>query len=215
MTCSSGFMEAQDKYGFLKSIFIENLEHNKNNQDYYRKGKEVQSDSLNVVRRKQKVMSGSNPSRSHLLLNGEGLTLPVEGSTPGDSAYAVRTYMMMPYLNPTTPAGRRYRSAHRTTRNVVERTFGLLKSRFRCIHKSGGALPYSPEMTCRIVATCAILHNIATSRGIPVEISDSDSDEDDDPIPPLQPADRTSPAEGRQRHADIMDNHFRCTAVSA
>ncbi|KAJ1161478.1 hypothetical protein NDU88_001963 [Pleurodeles waltl] len=119
--------------------------------------------------------------------------------------------MMTPYLNPTTPAERRYNAAHRATHNVVERTFGLLKSRFRCLHKSGGALQYSPETTCRIVATCAILHNIATTRGIPVEISDSDSDEDDDPIPtPLQPADRTSAAEGRQRSADITHNHFRC-----
>ncbi|KAJ1199885.1 hypothetical protein NDU88_003717 [Pleurodeles waltl] len=47
-----------------------------------------------------------------------------------DSAYAARTYMMTPYLNPATPAERRYNSAHKATRNVVERTFGLLKSRF-------------------------------------------------------------------------------------
>ncbi|KAJ1119630.1 hypothetical protein NDU88_007815 [Pleurodeles waltl] len=102
--------------------------------------------------------------------------------------------MMTPYLNPATPAERRYNSAHRATCNVVERTFGLLKSRFQCIHKSGGALQYSLDMTCRIVATCANLHNIATTRGIPMEISEPDSDEDDDPIPPLQPADRTSAA---------------------
>ncbi|XP_069089058.1 uncharacterized protein [Pleurodeles waltl] len=132
----------------------------------------------------------------------------------GDSAFAVRTYMMMPYLNPTTPAERRYNAAHMATQNAVERTFGLLKSHFRCLHKSGGALQYSPETTCRIVATCAILHNIATTRGIPVEISDTESDEDDDPIPPLQPADRTSAAEGRQRRADITHNHFRRAAVS-
>ncbi|KAJ1187176.1 hypothetical protein NDU88_003955 [Pleurodeles waltl] len=133
-----------------------------------------------------------------------------EGYLLGDSAYEVRTYMMMPYLNPATPAERRYNSAHRATRNVVERTFGLLKSRLRCIHKSGGALQYSPDTTCRIVATCAILHNIATTRGIPVEISEPDSDEDYDHIPPLQRADRTSAAEGRQRRADITHNHFRC-----
>ncbi|XP_069062076.1 putative nuclease HARBI1 [Pleurodeles waltl] len=82
----------------------------------------------------------------------------------GDSAYAVRTYMLTPYLSPATPAERRYNVAHRATRNVVERTFGLLKSRFRCIHRSGGALQYSPETTCKMVATCAILHKIATTR---------------------------------------------------
>ncbi|KAJ1147816.1 hypothetical protein NDU88_000671 [Pleurodeles waltl] len=131
-----------------------------------------------------------------------------EGYLLGDSAYTVRTYMTTPYLNPATPAERRFDSAHRASRNVVERTFGLLKSRFRCIHKSGGALQYSPETTCKIVATCAILHNIATTRGIPKELTEPDSDEDDDPIPPLHPADRTSAAESRQRRADITKNHF-------
>ncbi|KAJ1113668.1 hypothetical protein NDU88_001910, partial [Pleurodeles waltl] len=116
--------------------------------------------------------------------------------------------MMTPYLNPATPAERRYNSAHSAARNVVERTFGLLKRRFQCIHKSGGALQYSPDTICRIVAKCAILHNIATTRGLPVEISEPDSDEDDHLMPPLQPADRTSAAEGRQRCADITHNHF-------
>ncbi|XP_069062044.1 putative nuclease HARBI1 [Pleurodeles waltl] len=128
----------------------------------------------------------------------------------GESAYAVRTCMMTPYLNPATPAEWRYNAAHRATRNMVERTFGLLKSRFLCLNRSGGPLQYSPKTTCRIVAACAIFHNIATTRGIPAEICEPESDEDDDPIPPLQPADRTSAAEGRQRRADITYNHFRC-----
>ncbi|KAJ1090928.1 hypothetical protein NDU88_004056, partial [Pleurodeles waltl] len=112
-----------------------------------------------------------------------------------DSAYAMRSFILTPYLSPATPAERSFYASHRTTRSIVERTFGLLKSRFRCIHKSGGALQYSPETTCKIVATCAMLHNIATTRGIPVEPTEPDSDEDDDPLPSLHPADRNSRAD--------------------
>ncbi|KAJ1216532.1 hypothetical protein NDU88_004133, partial [Pleurodeles waltl] len=79
-----------------------------------------------------------------------------------DSAYAVYLFILTPYLNPATPGERRYNAAHRMTHRVLERTFGLLKSRFRCLHKSCGALQYSPENTCKIVATCAMLHNITT-----------------------------------------------------
>ncbi|KAM4693060.1 putative nuclease HARBI1 [Discoglossus pictus] len=35
-------------------------------------------------------------------------------------------------------------AAHARTRNVIERTFGLLKMRFRCLHSTGGALQYTP-----------------------------------------------------------------------
>ncbi|XP_069059723.1 putative nuclease HARBI1 [Pleurodeles waltl] len=127
---------------------------------------------------------------------------------PGDSAYAVRTYIPTPYLSPATPAERRYNAAHRATRSVVERSFGLLKSRFRCIHTSGGALQYSPETTCQIVAKCAMMHNIATTKGIPVEPMEPDLDEDGDPLPPHHPVDRSSAAESRQGRADITYNHF-------
>ncbi|XP_069094060.1 putative nuclease HARBI1 [Pleurodeles waltl] len=113
----------------------------------------------------------------------------------GDSAYAVQSFKLTTYLSPATLAERRYNAAYRTTRNDVERTFGLLKSCFRCIHKSGGALQYSPEATCKIVATCAMLHNIATTRGIPVEPTERDSDEDGHRLPPLHPVARSSAAE--------------------
>ncbi|KAM9308257.1 putative nuclease HARBI1 [Gastrophryne carolinensis] len=38
-----------------------------------------------------------------------------------------------------------YIRAHRKTRAVVERMFGLLKTRFRCLDHTGGALQYDPK----------------------------------------------------------------------
>jgi len=59
-----------------------------------------------------------------------------------------------------------YNSAHARTRNVVERCFGVLKSRFRCLDHSGGTLLYTPERACCIVTAVCVLHNFAISRNI-------------------------------------------------
>ncbi len=65
-----------------------------------------------------------------------------------------------------TAAEKRYNDAHAKTRNTIERTFGVLKSRMRCIDKSGGALQYSPSKVCKIIIACAILNNICRLNGM-------------------------------------------------
>ncbi|RXN01038.1 putative nuclease HARBI1 [Acipenser ruthenus] len=59
-----------------------------------------------------------------------------------------------------------YNKAHPATRNVIERTSGLLKVRFRCLHTFGGALQYAPKRVCDIIVACCVLHNIAVQRQI-------------------------------------------------
>jgi hypothetical protein len=44
------------------------------------------------------------------------------------------------------------------TRNIIERSFGLLKSRFGCIDTSGGTLLYTPLKCCDIVIAVVVLH---------------------------------------------------------
>ena len=79
---------------------------------------------------------------------------------------------MTPYRNPQTRGERNYNAAHIRTREVVERTFGLLKSRFRCLDKSGGTLLYSPNFVCQIIGVCCMLHNYAMRKGLEIDICD-------------------------------------------
>ncbi|XP_069978519.1 putative nuclease HARBI1 [Penaeus vannamei] len=95
----------------------------------------------------------------------------------GDSGYPLETCLMTSLAETRTAAEVRYNSSHAHTRAVKEQTFEVLKSRFRCLHKSGGAHQYTPEKCAKIVACCTLLHNIRVKRGIPFQ----DILESDDP----------------------------------
>lgn len=56
-----------------------------------------------------------------------------------------------------------YNSAHRSCRNVIERTIGILKGRFRCLLKHR-VLHSSPPIASKIIYSCAVLHNICNER---------------------------------------------------
>ena len=79
---------------------------------------------------------------------------------------------MTPFRNPETQGEQRYNDAHTRTRAVVERTFGLLKSRFRCLDNTRGTLLYSPNFVCQIISACCILHNYAMRKGLEIDIRD-------------------------------------------
>ncbi|XP_063797614.1 putative nuclease HARBI1 [Pseudophryne corroboree] len=104
-----------------------------------------------------------------------------EGAFPngwllGDAGYGNRSWLLTPLSNPHGTAGRRYQKAHKKTRVVIEQTFGVLKSRFRCLDRGKGLLLYSPAKVCSIVVACSILHNICIAKKLEMEI---------DPLVPL------------------------------
>ena len=81
---------------------------------------------------------------------------------------------------------------------MVERTFGLLKSRFRCLDKSGGTLLYSPNFVCQIIGACCMLHNFAVRRGLEIELRDDLTPEPDNP--PLTEGTPSSEVAAVRRH---------------
>ncbi|KAI8125105.1 putative nuclease HARBI1 [Lucilia cuprina] len=51
----------------------------------------------------------------------------------GDAGYKLKPFLMTPIRNPSDVYERRYNKKHISARNVVERCFGEVKNRFRCI----------------------------------------------------------------------------------
>ena len=87
---------------------------------------------------------------------------------------------MTPILHPRSNSERRYNQAHVKGRNVIERCNGVLKSRFRCLHRHR-VLNVSPTTASKIINACAILHNLCMKHRVPFyDLNDSDSDDSDD-----------------------------------
>ena len=89
----------------------------------------------------------------------------------GDSGYPLEPYLMTPFANPSTRE-ENYNRSHKKTRAIVEQCFGILKSRFRCLHKSGGALQYSPVKCACVAISCFLLHNRCIDRNVPLPEDD-------------------------------------------
>lgn len=75
-----------------------------------------------------------------------------------DSGYAQTKYLYTPKLSAQSLAENKYNKAHISTRNIIERTNGVLKSRFRCLCRK---LRTKLKTSTLIIICCAMLHNIA------------------------------------------------------
>ncbi|KAJ1145386.1 hypothetical protein NDU88_011673 [Pleurodeles waltl] len=84
-----------------------------------------------------------------------------------DSGYPNLSWLLTPVRHPRTRAEECYNEAHGRTRRIIERTFGLLKAWFRCLHMTGGSLYYSPKKVCQIIVACCMLHNLALRQQVP------------------------------------------------
>ena len=90
----------------------------------------------------------------------------VHGWLLGDSAYGLRTNLMTPITSPSTPGQRRYNRAFLKVRQTIEFTFGIWKSRWSSMDKTGGTLCNSPEKNCKIIIATMVLHNMCIDHGL-------------------------------------------------
>ncbi|CAL1672498.1 unnamed protein product [Lasius platythorax] len=78
-----------------------------------------------------------------------------------DSGYGLEPWLLTPYANfEEGSPEEQYNMMHKSTRNVIERTNGILKSRFCCLSRHC-VLNYHPAKAAYIIYSCAVLHNIA------------------------------------------------------
>ncbi|XP_069061894.1 putative nuclease HARBI1 [Pleurodeles waltl] len=118
--------------------------------------------------------------------------MPITSVYIGDSGYPNLPWPLTPLRHPTTATEDCFTEAHGRTQQVIERTFGVLKARFRCLHFTGGALLYRPAKVCQIIVACCMLQNLAIRRHISLldakegaavpmdDEGDMGSDEEDD-----------------------------------
>ncbi|XP_062422257.1 putative nuclease HARBI1 [Pungitius pungitius] len=96
----------------------------------------------------------------------------------GDSGYGQSNYLFTPHLNPTTAEQQRYNRAHIRTRGMIERMFGVWKTRFQCLRNT---LRFKPRRCCKVIIATAVLHNYLKQHGCP-DLPMEDQDDADVPM---------------------------------
>ncbi|XP_077182267.1 M-phase inducer phosphatase 3 isoform X4 [Paroedura picta] len=101
----------------------------------------------------------------------EGVRVPA--LVLGDGVYPLRCWLMTPYKRPRTDVQSHYNLSHSRARNVVERAFGRLKSRFHCLMSR---LHVHIDNVTPLIIACVILHNICEDKGhnIPFPVDEPD-----------------------------------------
>ena len=111
---------------------------------------------------KPTIVIGGNQLRPYLL---------------GDSAYPLSNWLLKPFPYGTNdPREREFNEELSSARVKVECAFGMLKSRWRILHKR---LDCKISFINKIAVACAVLHNFCISAGDFWDEPDDDHDDDD------------------------------------
>lgn len=126
----------------------------------------------------------------------------------GDSGYPLQPWLLTPILDAADGSPEeRYTRRHCTTRSSIERCFGVLKMRFRCL-LGENTLRYAPDIVGKITVACAILHNKCIDAHLEMnDIEIPEQHNDDEEI-----IDRNDPndvaAEGRRIRNNLINRYF-------
>lgn len=93
----------------------------------------------------------------------------INGMLLGDNGYQCRRYLLTPFLNPATVSQRQFNKAHRRCRGTVERAFGQLKQRFRCLTNG---IRLRLDIAQDTIVACFCLHNLAKKSSVPSTLDD-------------------------------------------
>ncbi|XP_072010901.1 putative nuclease HARBI1 [Engystomops pustulosus] len=128
----------------------------------------------------------------------------------GDYGYNLKKWLLTPYISPCNRSEENFNVAHCETRSVVERLFGVLKSRFRCLDQPERAFQFHPEFVYKTVLACSVLHNLAMQHHLSLEIADDLRDHID-----YQGEESTSATtDGLQLRSQIAANLFQSESTS-
>jgi len=78
----------------------------------------------------------------------------------GDSGYPCHSFCLTPIPVPKNTAERKFNASFTSTRNSVERMFGIWKRKYPCLLH----LRTKVKTSLAIIVACAVLHNITRSR---------------------------------------------------
>jgi len=124
----------------------------------------------------------------------------------GDQGYPLKQRLFTPVLERSsgilTTREQSYNKAHRKVRSSIERTIGILKRRWSCLHSG---LRFRPSKCCKVIVACAILHNFATLCG---ESLPEDFDEDTDASEISSPAPSPAVIDGSNCRTMYIHEHF-------
>lgn len=93
----------------------------------------------------------------------------------GDSGYPLEPVLFNPIADPATRQEHKFNKLHKAARNTIERSFGVLKSVYRCMLKHR-TLHYYPVTAGKIINSCFALHNYSRLRGFYPESHLDDND---------------------------------------
>jgi hypothetical protein len=131
----------------------------------------------------------------------------------GDSGYPNKSYLFTPLLHPRQPAEVRYNERHVSTRNVIERCFGVIKRRFPIL-AYGCRLKI--ETVQIVIVAAAVLHNIALKMGdvepppVPEELDEHELNRliGDGQIPDIQYENNAGVAAGTLARRQFINDYF-------
>ena len=118
--------------------------------------------------------------------------------------YKETKYHLSEYRDGPEPQGKKeiFNYAHSSLRNVIERSFGVLKMKWRMLLQMPS---YPPHKQSQIIVTCMALHNFIRTSGI----VDRDFDRDENYVPPEASASQPCTRQTLIMDESVMMNAFR------